>query len=179
MLALAFTDGLLFSGSTDTTIRLWDPQKLECLSTFSGHADRVKCLAVSSDFLFTSSDDATVGTWSFRNRCLAREGTLEGHRDVRALVVVGHHLFIGGHRTVQVWDFRTEQLLVPLCSHTETLCVLSCWHGRLFSGGIDTTVKIWRGPSPGPELAGVRPDVTRIAHHWRALSEGVARRCGP
>jgi len=177
VLAFAFKDGLLFSASTDTTIKVWDPRTRACLGTFTEHADRVKCLAVSSDLVFSGSDDATVRIWRIGDRSLACEGVLEGHRDVRALLVVGHHLFIGGHRMVQVWDLRTEQLGVPLCGHTETVCALSYWHGRLFSGGIDTTVRIWGDPHEIPHEMPTRSICSRASAQKtpRASPTSVAR----
>jgi WD40 repeat protein len=46
---LAFSHGLVASGSRDKTIRLWDPQTWTAVAKLEGHEDEIKSIAFSSD----------------------------------------------------------------------------------------------------------------------------------
>jgi len=39
--------GILVSGSTDNTVKVWDASTGQCLSTLLGHSDRVRTVAIS------------------------------------------------------------------------------------------------------------------------------------
>ncbi|PPR99953.1 hypothetical protein GOBAR_AA20711 [Gossypium barbadense] len=57
---LAVGDKMLFSGSLDKTIRVWDIDTFQCIKTFSGHADVVTSLVHCNGYLFSSSLDCTI-----------------------------------------------------------------------------------------------------------------------
>ena len=59
-----FADGRLASGSSDTTIRIWEGMGETCLVTLTGHGKGVQCLAVLPDGrLASGSGDATIRVW--------------------------------------------------------------------------------------------------------------------
>lgn len=58
--ALATSDGKLFSGSYDGTVKVWDTETLECLKTLAGHAGPVRTLVLSAGHMFSGSYDKTV-----------------------------------------------------------------------------------------------------------------------
>ena len=59
--------GLLFSGSADRTIKVWDPHVRDpenaCVQTLTGHGGTITCLAYGGGTLFSSSNDQTVHLW--------------------------------------------------------------------------------------------------------------------
>eukprot|EP00438_Fugacium_kawagutii_P023404 Skav210886 [mRNA] locus=scaffold3713:104179:110902:+ [translate_table: standard] len=61
---------LAISGSADTSLMLWDLERLELLRSFEGHSGAVCC--VSADFprkwAVSGSDDGTLRLWSFNQR---------------------------------------------------------------------------------------------------------------
>ena len=66
MKALAVSGDFLFSGSADTTIRVWSIATKELITTLTGHTNWVMALAVSGDFLFSGSIDKTIRVWKAR-----------------------------------------------------------------------------------------------------------------
>ena len=64
--ALVATPTRVFSGSDDTTVRVWDSESLRCLRTLEGHEDNVRVLAVSERYLFSGSWDKTIRVWDLQ-----------------------------------------------------------------------------------------------------------------
>jgi WD40 repeat protein len=56
---------ILASGSTDTTIKLWDVATGREIRTLQGHTDSVRSVAFSPDgkILASGSDDNTIKLW--------------------------------------------------------------------------------------------------------------------
>jgi WD40 repeat protein len=58
-------DGKVYSGSADTTIRVWSPDDGALLQTLTGHTVMVLALAVGPDGkVFSGSNDQTIRVWS-------------------------------------------------------------------------------------------------------------------
>ncbi|KAJ9105272.1 hypothetical protein QFC21_001639 [Naganishia friedmannii] len=58
-------DTVLFTGSWDKTIKVWNTQTAECLSTITAHADFVKCLLVIPwlGLLISGGSDRQINMW--------------------------------------------------------------------------------------------------------------------
>ena len=54
----------LFTGSTDSTAKMWEVNTGQLVRTFTGHTDVVETVFVSGNSLFTGSLDNTVKKWS-------------------------------------------------------------------------------------------------------------------
>ena len=101
-------DGRLASGSSDNTIRLWDPASGSCSAVLEGHQGEVTALAVLGDGrLASGSEDCTIRLWDpASGYCSA---VFQGHQGwVMALAVLGDgRLASGSHdSTVRLWDPR-------------------------------------------------------------------------
>jgi WD40 repeat protein len=103
--SISFLGAFLWSGSVDSTIRVWDLASGKCAATFSaiggagGHTDAVSCLELvpnAADPLIASgSADKTVKLWK------ATGGTLV-HTCVHSSMVTSLKAFKDGHGGVQV-----------------------------------------------------------------------------
>ncbi|MED6173908.1 hypothetical protein PIB30_064123 [Stylosanthes scabra] len=63
---------MLYSGSMDHSIKVWDLGTLDCTMTLNGHSDTVSSLICWEDYLLSSSSDCTVNVW-----VCTEEGTLK------------------------------------------------------------------------------------------------------
>ncbi|KAJ7602471.1 quinon protein alcohol dehydrogenase-like superfamily [Roridomyces roridus] len=96
---------LLISGSLDNTIKLWDIDTGETLSTFFGHIEGVWAVASDKLRLVSGSHDRTIKVWSREEgKCTA---TLVGHRGAVSCLALGEDKIVSGSDDwdVKVWSF--------------------------------------------------------------------------
>ncbi len=138
------------SGSRDNTIKLWDMDTGECLSTFRGHSSVVYSVAFNPDgkSFISGSGDETIKLWDMdTGECLATF-----HEHSSAVTSVAFHpdgrTFVSGSgdNTVKIWDMATGECLTTCRSHSNAVyCLAIHPHGHVFiSGYEDGTVKVWR-----------------------------------
>eukprot|EP01117_Protostelium_nocturnum_P018854 TRINITY_DN797_c0_g1_i1.p1 TRINITY_DN797_c0_g1~~TRINITY_DN797_c0_g1_i1.p1 ORF type:complete len:537 (+),score=106.78 TRINITY_DN797_c0_g1_i1:51-1613(+) len=60
---LLIRDNLLFSGSFDHTVKVWDLETFQCLKTLQGHKGYVHSLSISGYHLCSGSGDKTIKVW--------------------------------------------------------------------------------------------------------------------
>jgi hypothetical protein len=101
-------DGRLASGSSDNTIKLWNPAGRACEVTLEGHTGSVCALAVLADGRLTSvSYDRTIRVWNSASGVC--EATLETHgSETASLAVLPDGRLVSGSqdRTIRVWQMR-------------------------------------------------------------------------
>ncbi|KAJ5716596.1 hypothetical protein N7493_008507 [Penicillium malachiteum] len=140
---------LLASGSSDKTIRLWDPVTGDLRQTLEGHLDWVESVAFSPDgrLLASGSGDKTIRLWDPVTGDLRQ--TLEGHSgSVRSVTFSpnGRLLASGsGDQTIRLWDPVTGDLRQTLEGHSGSVrSVAFSPNGRLLaSGSYDQTIRLW------------------------------------
>ncbi|KAF2259255.1 hypothetical protein CC78DRAFT_621216 [Lojkania enalia] len=154
----------LASASYDGTVKIWDANSGECLSTLEGHSSSVRSVAFSYDSarLASASDDGTLKIWDLSSgECLS---TLEGHSSSVRSVAFSYDsarlASASGDSTVKIWDASSGECLSTLEGHSssvsgECLSTLeghSSWvysvafshnSARLASASDDRTLKIW------------------------------------
>ena len=55
---------MFISGSSDTTLKIWDINSGLCVNKLIGHSDSVNCVCVLPDFrIISASDDKTIKTF--------------------------------------------------------------------------------------------------------------------
>ena len=139
----------IVSASSDKTIKIWDVQTNECLSTFEGHTNFVRAVVLSSDekYIVSGSNDQTIKIWDTKTgECL---NSLEGHFDYVNSIAIstnGKYIVSGsGDKTIKIWDLKTGKCLKTLKGHTSyVVSVAISTNGKyIVSGSGDKTIKIW------------------------------------
>lgn len=149
---------IVFSGSDDATIKIWELSTGKEIRTLTGHTHYVYSLAISPDgkHLFSGSGDKTIKIWHWGNG--EELQTLNGHSEwVYALAISpdGHKLVSGGaDNTIKIWQLSNlSSDLRTLTGHSDTIFSLAISRDgkMLVSGGNDKTIKIWE-LSSGQEI---------------------------
>lgn len=120
--SVAVVGSNLYSGSGDTTVKLWDLQTLKCAQTMEGHTAAVSCMEVAGKTLFSGSWDNSVRVWDTRSNKIGK--VLNGHSNY-----VSSLLFDGQNLWTASWD-----------------CSVICWDVRMWA----QKSTILKGGAPGP-----------------------------
>ena len=146
------SDGkILATGSSDTTIKLWDVETGQEIRTLKGHNGHVYSASFSSDgkTLASGSEDTTIKLWNVET---GKEiGTLKGHNDVVRSVSFssdGKTLASGSKdKTIKLWNVETGKEIRTLTGHNSTVTSVSFSpDGKtLATGSSDGTIKLWNG----------------------------------
>ncbi|KAL6052243.1 putative E3 ubiquitin ligase complex SCF subunit sconB [Balamuthia mandrillaris] len=150
---------LLYSGSSDGTIRLWnvaenEESNNECLNVLQ--ADRkVYALKICDGLLLSSGTDREVKAWDTTTNTLVH--SMPGHKDCIWSVAREGDLVMSGSddRSIKIWDLKTFKCIRTLTTGSKVLS-LAVGHGMLCMGTTDCKVGVWdlRTMSMMKELSG-------------------------
>jgi WD40 repeat protein/formylglycine-generating enzyme required for sulfatase activity/serine/threonine protein kinase len=144
------------SGSSDTTLKLWDVATGKCLRTFEGHSRPVHGVALTSDGRYgvSASADKTLKQWELTTGSCSR--TFEGHKleyDFLSAVVnsvflsrnSGSMLSSSEDKTLRLWELDSGQCLKTFTGHTDRVAdaCLSFDGRHALSGGSDKSLRFW------------------------------------
>lgn len=147
---LTATGETLVSGTSGTSIYVWDVRTQQLRAQWKGHRDGVYAIAISpdGDVVASGGADNLIHLWDLRTGQWLQ--TLEGHSGTvyslafspnRKLLVSGSY-----DRSVRVWDVATGQLVRVLDRDAGFVrAVAVSADGRwIASGGADEWVRVWR-----------------------------------
>jgi WD40 repeat protein len=129
--------------NSDNTIRIWDVETGENLSTLTGHTSLIKSVCVTPDnkFIVSGSADGTVRVWDIKskNNILI----LSGHINHVSSVIVtpdGKEIISGScgpgsFHTVRVWDIETGENISTFHSKSDVYAISRISMDRLFIVG--------------------------------------------
>lgn len=140
--------GFFISGSTDCTIKIWDPSLhgSELRATLKGHTRPVRAISSDRNKVVSGSDDQSVIVWDKQTSQLLEE--LKGHNAPVSCIrmLSGERVLTSSHDgTVKMWDVRTDTCVATV---GRSLSVVLCMEyddstGILAAAGRDMTANIW------------------------------------
>ncbi|XP_010838127.1 PREDICTED: E3 ubiquitin-protein ligase TRAF7 [Bison bison bison] len=135
---------LLFSGSSDKTIKVWDTcTTYKCQKTLEGHDGIVLALCIQGCKLYSGSADCTIIVWDIQN--LQKVNTIRAHDNPVCTLVSSHNmLFSGSLKAIKVWDIVGTELKLKkeLTGLNHWVRALVAAQTYLYSGSYQT-IKIW------------------------------------
>ncbi|XP_065868495.1 protein JINGUBANG-like [Euphorbia lathyris] len=151
---LTVDNGLIYSGSWDTTIKVWRLSDLKCLESIKAHDEGVNALAASKGIVYSASAEGKIKAWRKEGKSFhALKGILEGHHDASFNSVItsedGRWIYGGGSDGyIMGWEANTDLLFWKLVSETkahDTAVLCMCMKGEILcSGSADKSIGIWK-----------------------------------
>ncbi|NWH37756.1 TRAF7 ligase, partial [Chloropsis hardwickii] len=131
---------LLFSGSSDKTIKVWDTcTTYKCQKTLEGHDGIVLALCIQGNKLYSGSADCTIIVWDIQN--LQKVNTIRAHDNPVCTLVSSHNmLFSGSLKAIKVWDIVGTELKLKkeLTGLNHWVRALVASQNYLYSGSYQT-----------------------------------------
>ncbi|GLT48924.1 hypothetical protein SLA2020_225120 [Shorea laevis] len=140
--------GFFISGSTDCSVRIWDPsfRGSELRATLKGHTGTIRAISSDRGKVVSGSDDHSVFVWDKQTSKLLEE--LKGHEaqvsNVRMLS--GERVLTAAHDgTVKMWDVRSDMCVATVgrCSGAVLCMEYDDSTGILAAAGRDAVANIW------------------------------------
>ncbi|KAJ4001955.1 WD40-repeat-containing domain protein [Lentinula boryana] len=147
--------GIMFSGSSDCTICVWDVCMMyntvedgykvdaHVSTVLRGHSGGVLDLRVDDNWIVSCSKDTTIRVWN--RRTLALHRTLRGHEGpVNAVGMEdGRVVSASGDGKMILWDASSGERMRTFEGHDRGLACIEYSTGLIISGSNDWKIKIW------------------------------------
>ncbi|XP_047342141.1 protein JINGUBANG-like [Impatiens glandulifera] len=159
-LSLDESQGLLYSGSWDKTMKVWRISDSKCLESINAHDDAINSLAAGyRGFVFTGSADGTVKIW--RRELI---GNVSKHVLIRILVKqesavtaiavnpLTRIVYCGSSDgLVKFWEADKQYFSMGgiLRGHKMAVLCLAVSGNLIFSGSADKSICVWRRDNGG------------------------------
>lgn len=116
--AISFNGTTLITGSLDKTIKIWNFQTGQCISTYRGHTDSVLSIDSNKSIIVSGSADKTVRIWHVDLRTCY---TLKGHTDWVNHVKLDYESMscfsCSDDHTIKMWDIKENKLIKNFKGH--------------------------------------------------------------
>lgn len=145
--ALVATQNYLYSGSYQT-IKIWDLDTFEVVHNLETSEGSVYSLAVTNHHILCGTYENVIHVWELSSKELVV--TLKGHTGtVYSMAVLhtssGTKVFSASYdRSLRVWSMDNMICTQTLLRHQGSVACLAVSRGRIFSGSVDSTVKVWQ-----------------------------------
>ena len=149
ILSYSYKDNILFTGSKDESIRIWDLHSNKQIGIFEGHTSGVSALEVSNngEFLVSGSWDNTIRVWSITTQ--RQIFTLRGHTDwITELKITKDDKFIisvSRDKSLKIWNIKDQICEKTLTGHKSYIWTLDVSDSMEYAvtGSADRNIIVW------------------------------------
>ena len=139
--------GYLATGSYDTTIKIWDLNKVDPINSIQVNG-RVFCLLeFMQGILLCGTDNNEIEMWDINESKNTKLFTFQGHLLwVNCLTKCNINYFASGSNDsdIRIWNYSEKIPYNVLSEHEEgVLTLITLKDGKLCSGSADLKIKIW------------------------------------
>ena len=140
-------NGLIATGSYDSTIKIWDINSQQCLKVMNESGNVLCLLEFFPGKILSGTDENVINLWDINNSYNQSLYTFDGHLLwVNCLVKCDERYFASGSNDsdIRIWSYQDRECVNVLKGHNN--CVLSMVllrDGNLCSGSADLSIKIW------------------------------------
>ncbi|XP_020862204.1 E3 ubiquitin-protein ligase TRAF7 isoform X7 [Phascolarctos cinereus] len=134
---------LLFSGSSDKTIKVWDTcTTYKCQKTLEGHDGIVLALCIQGCKLYSGSADCTIIVWDIQN--LQKVNTIRAHDNPVCTLVSSHNmLFSGSLKAIKIWDIRNLECIHVLQTSGGSVYSIAVTNHHIVCGTYENLIHVW------------------------------------
>lgn len=166
VLTITLKGNRLYSGSIDSTVRVWDADTHQLKAILrGGHRGWVNCSTCCGDKVYSGSIDGSIAVWTDDDKLEARLKGHEGWVNFLLACTKTNKLFSGGEDgTIHVWGIATNELITVLKDpgHSDHIWVLALYGNKLFSGSADSSIRVWNSETHEPvTILGGHPSTVR------------------
>ncbi|ELR13304.1 WD40 repeat-containing protein [Acanthamoeba castellanii str. Neff] len=146
--SLFYDNGIMYTASTDLTIKSWNPKLGKCLKTFKGHTAWVYCCRTYNGLLYSSSRDKTVRVWNpKKGECIQ---VMNVETSLTSFKIKGNHLFgINSEKagladdSLKMISLQSGKFVNVFEGHSARIRVFKMYGDRLFTASADGTIREW------------------------------------
>ena len=169
---------LLVSGSSDSTIKVWNLEGRNVMQTLTGHTESVLGLHFEDNYIVSCSRDTTARIWRLQEQFSSSAGPdvdslgscstkrmskfvlshiLRGHRAAVNSVHFKNNIIAtaSGDRTVRLWNLTSGSTIRTISAHARGIACVNISGGLLVTGSSDHVIKVW-DLSSGEEVRTLR-----------------------
>lgn len=166
MLCLQYDDKVIISGSSDSTVRVWDVKTGEMTNTLIHHCEAVLHLRFNNGMMVTCSkvsclkhsvsllrliknmriQDRSIAVWDMTSpKEITLRRVLVGHRAAVNVVDFDEKYIVSasGDRTIKVWSTSSCEFIRTLNGHKRGIACLQYRDRLVVSGSSDNSIRLW------------------------------------
>ncbi|KRY08032.1 F-box/WD repeat-containing protein 1A [Trichinella patagoniensis] len=146
VLCLQYDDRVIISGSSDSTVRVWDVNTGHMLCSLIHHCEAVLHLRFQNGMMVTCSKDRSIAVWDMVSPTVINlRRVLVGHRAAVNVVDFDEKYIVSasGDRTIKVWSTDSCEFVRTLNGHKRGIACLQYRDRLVVSGSSDNTIRLW------------------------------------